>query len=40
MVLCDAVIVCDRDCHRELDFNANQLTGTIPESLGSLTGLT
>jgi hypothetical protein len=38
MVLCDAVTVCDRDC-RELDFNNNELTGTIPKSIGSLTGL-
>jgi hypothetical protein len=40
MVLCDAVTVCDRDC-RNLELSINQqLTGTIPESLGSLTGLT
>jgi hypothetical protein len=39
MVLCDAVTVCDRDC-RDLYLYNNQLTGTIPESLGSLTGLT
>jgi hypothetical protein len=38
MVLCDAVTVCDRDC-RDLDLSNNQLAGTIPESLGSLTGL-
>jgi hypothetical protein len=38
MVLCDAVTVCDRDCSHLGLFN-NQLTGTIPESLGSLTGL-
>jgi hypothetical protein len=39
MVLCDAVTVCDRDC-RNLDLSINQLTGTIPESFSSLTGLT
>ncbi len=39
MVLCDAVTVCDRDC-RNLRLSNNPLTGTIPESLGSLTGLT
>jgi hypothetical protein len=38
MVLCDAVTVCDRDC-RGLELSNNLLTGTIPESLGSLTGL-
>jgi hypothetical protein len=38
MVLCDAVTVCGRDC-RDLGLFANYLTGTIPESLGSLTGL-
>jgi hypothetical protein len=43
MVLCDVVTVCDRDCRSlvalALDLSANQLTGTIPESLGSLTRL-
>jgi hypothetical protein len=38
MVLCDAVTVCDRDCSR-LYLPNNQLTGAIPESLGSLTRL-
>jgi hypothetical protein len=38
VVLCGAVTVCDRDC-RELLFNYNELTGTIPKSIGSLTGL-
>jgi hypothetical protein len=38
MLLCDAVTVCDRDC-RYLGLFNNQLTGAIPESLGSLTGL-
>jgi hypothetical protein len=38
MVLCDTVTVCDRGC-RELELYDNALTGTIPESLGSLTGL-
>jgi hypothetical protein len=37
MVLCDAVSPdFERDC-RSLNLNDNQLTGTIPESLGSLT---
>jgi hypothetical protein len=39
LVLCDAVTVCDRDC-RDLDLYNNQLTGAIPASLSSLTGLT
>jgi hypothetical protein len=38
MVVRDAVTVCDRDCSF-FDLSDNQLTGTIPESLGSLTGL-
>jgi hypothetical protein len=39
VVLCDAVTVCDRDC-RALALSVNLLAGTIPESIGSLTGLT
>jgi hypothetical protein len=40
MVLCDAVTVCDRDCTgRRLWLSNNQMTGTIPEWLGSLTDL-
>jgi hypothetical protein len=38
MLLCDAVTVCDRDC-RALGLSNNNLTGPIPESLRSLTGL-
>jgi hypothetical protein len=38
-VLCGAVTVCDREC-RVLYLDNNQLTGTIPESIGWLTGLT
>jgi hypothetical protein len=38
MVLCDAVTVCNRGC-RDVWLSFNQLTGTIPESLVSLTDL-
>ncbi len=37
MVFCDTVTVSDRGC-RGLTLSGNQLTGTIPEWLGSLTG--
>jgi hypothetical protein len=33
-----AVALCDRDC-RAVNFFNNQLAGTIPESLGALTGV-
>jgi hypothetical protein len=38
-VLCDAAMARDFDCRR-MSLWLNNLNGTIPESLGSLTGLT
>ncbi len=39
LLLRDAVAVCDCHC-RGLELRVNQLSGAIPETLGSLTGLT